>query len=123
MVSYLRIVNFIMAARLAILTFEANDEVESYLERLSCYFDVAGTEDDKVPALLMVLSAAQYQALKDLVSPAVPCDVAFATLRTCFMLVFLLNLYLKLCFNFRTVSQQFGVAMSAAHDTVTPKLF
>lgn len=65
------------AAGLVIPTFEDGTEVDSFLERLACYSAVAGTENNKVSILLMGLTAAQYQTLRDLVSPAVPKDVAF----------------------------------------------
>ena len=72
-----------MAPGLSIPSFEEGTEVESYLERLDCYFAVAGTKDDKkVPVLLMGISATQYQTLRDLVSPAVPKEVDFKTLQT-----------------------------------------
>ena len=62
-----------MASGLAIPSFTEQTEVDSYLERLDCYFVVAKTKDEaKVPVLLMGLSATQYQTLKDLVSPIVP---------------------------------------------------
>lgn len=71
-----------MAAGLSIPSFEEGTEVESYLERLDCYFAVAGTEEaKKVPVLLMGISATQYQTLKDLVSPAVPKGVGFQQLK------------------------------------------
>ncbi|XP_067943281.1 uncharacterized protein [Watersipora subatra] len=67
-----------MAAGLSIPSFEEGTEIESYLERLDCYFTVAATDDaNKVPILLMGLSATQYQTLKDLVSPTVPREVAY----------------------------------------------
>jgi len=69
-------------AGLSIPTFEEGTEVDSFLERVECYFSVSGTEDDKkVPVLLMGLSAAQYQTLRDLVSPAVPRTVGYEALK------------------------------------------
>ena len=67
-----------MAASVAIPSFIEGTEIESYLERLDCYFLVSKTDDgERVPILLMGLSPTQYQTLRDLVSPQVPKDVAF----------------------------------------------
>jgi len=51
----------VMAASIAILSFGEGTEVESYLERLDCYFLVTKTTDeDRVLILLMGLSVTQY---------------------------------------------------------------
>ncbi|XP_067944976.1 uncharacterized protein [Watersipora subatra] len=69
-------------AGLPIPTFDDGTEVDSFLERLECYFAVSSTENaKKVPILLMGLSAGRYQTLRDLVSPAVPQSVGYDDLK------------------------------------------
>ena len=72
-----------MAAGLQVPRFDdAGSDVESYLERLDCYFDLAKTEaDQKATLLLCGLSAKQYQTLRDLVAPAVPKSRSFDELK------------------------------------------
>lgn len=43
-----------MAAGFAIPTFEEDTKVESYLERLDCYFDVADTTTGKKVNILLI---------------------------------------------------------------------
>jgi len=72
-----------MAASIVIPSFGEGTEVESYLEKLDWYFLVTKTTEsdgDRVPTLLMGLSATQYQTLRDLVSSEIPKDIAFADL-------------------------------------------
>ncbi|XP_048586200.1 uncharacterized protein K02A2.6-like [Nematostella vectensis] len=63
-------------------TYTGVGDIEGYIERLECYFELMKTRtESRVPLLLCGLAAGQYQTLRDLVTPEVPKEVAYDTLK------------------------------------------
>ncbi|XP_048584822.1 uncharacterized protein K02A2.6-like [Nematostella vectensis] len=71
-----------MVQSIPVPTYTGVGDIEGYIERLECYFELMKTRtESRVPLLLCGLTAGQYQTLRDLVAPEVPKEVAYDTLK------------------------------------------